>query len=132
MGELARMDALKQMEQELLLLSARITKSGQSKQFAQYLRAMVVNKTLCPGDELDSGPAWIEKVFRNGDDPKDVVQQMLSFQLIRTGVSTGEYTISNRGVSLVEKHLKDGYPSGTIGGNITLDKLFSILQAGRK
>jgi hypothetical protein len=132
LGEVARMDVLNKMEQELALLSYKASKSGQKKQIIQHLRSMVVNKTLCPGDELDSGLSWRDKVYRNGDDPKEVIQQILSLKLIRQGLGEGKYTLSNRGVSLVEKYLKDGYPSGTIGGNISLDKLFSILQSGRK
>lgn len=129
---MARMDVLRKMEQELVMLSVKASKTGQKKQIVQYLRSMVVNKTLCPGDELDSSPAWSDKVYRNGDDPKDVIQQLISLKLIRQGLGEGKYTLSNRGVSLVEKYIKDGYSSGTIGGNISLDKLFSILQSGRK
>jgi len=124
----ARNESLKKMEQELLRNAKMQSDQGKLKQLATYIRSMVTAKSMSPGDIVDVGEKWIDRVCRNGDEPTEILQQIVALKLLRPGMKNGEYSLSNRGITLVEKFLKADFPDGTLGSQVSADKLFALLQ----
>lgn len=124
----ARNESLKKMEQELLRYAKMQSDQGKLKQLATYIRSMVTAKSMSPGDSVDVGEKWIDRVCRNGDEPTEILQQIVALKLLRPGIKNGEYSLSNRGITLVEKFLKADFPDGTLGSQVSAEKLFALLQ----
>lgn len=123
-----RNDLIKKIQPELEAHVFRMSEKGQLNMLGAYLKALSVGGDLCPGDAVDVGPKWADYVSRKGDNPSVILAQLVSLKLLRDSGIASRYSLSNRGISLINSHLKNEFKSGSLGSIIPGETIFSMFK----
>ncbi len=123
-----RNEILNKIEAELCEQALRMTKDGLAQLYAQYLRETVRYCILAPGEPVDVGNRWRDKVQRCGDDPSQVISRLVELGLLRVSNDSGAYLLSNLGITFMENNIKYEIKEGSIGSVLSRKTLLALLS----